>query len=83
MEVVIDVNDLTLGEVEEIENLTGLTVGDFGDGTKMSAKLVTAFVYISKRRTDPDFTIEDARKIKLGEFQPVARPTKKAASTSS
>lgn len=80
MDIVVDVNDLTLGEVEQLEELTGLSVEDFGPGMKWSAKIVTAFVYISQKRNNPDYTLEDARKVKLGEFEPSSRPTEAAAS---
>lgn len=35
---------------------------------KMPAKAVKAFVYIMKRKSDPDFTIEQARNVTMGEL---------------
>lgn len=74
MSIRIDVNDLTLGEVEFFEQESGLSLGDLQDG-KMTAKAVIALVCLVKRRTEPDFTMDDARKVKLSEFDVTADPT--------
>jgi len=59
--VVIDVNTLTWGELEQIEDLTGRNVtGELGRG-QPSAKTMTALIWVVKRRTDPNFTMDDAR----------------------
>lgn len=75
----LDPDDLELGEVEIIEDLMGAAISEV-DFTR--AKAVTALVYILKRREDPKFTLDMARRVKLsaiGEQQEPARPTKKAA----
>jgi len=71
--VVIDANTLTLGELEEVEDLTGRNVvAELGRG-QPSARSLTALVYIFKRRADPTFTMEDARRLDVSSFQVVAR----------
>ena len=77
--IVIDANSLTLGELEEIEDLTGRNVtAELGKGTP-SARTLTALIWVIKRRTDPGFTIEDARKINVAAFQVEAQTSPKGA----
>ena len=80
MQLLVDVNELTLGEVEELEELTGMAIEDFGPGMKFTAKIAVAFVYITQKRINPDYTIEDARKVKLAEVDVEVPPPEKAAS---
>lgn len=58
----IKFEDLTLDEIEEIENLlgTGIDVA-FADG-KPKGRVLKVFIYISKRRENPNFKFEDAGK---------------------
>ena len=61
----IAINDLTIAEVVEIEELTGLPFDAMGDSSKPKGKMLQALAYISKRRTNPDFTWEDAGALKI------------------
>ena len=61
----IDINDLTIAEVVEIEELTGLPFDAMGDASKPKGKMLQALAFISKRRTNPDFTWEDAGALKI------------------
>lgn len=74
MSINIDVNDLTLGEVEFFEEESGLTLADLQSGA-MTTKAVTALVCAVKRRENPDYTMDDARKVKLSEFNVGMDPT--------
>lgn len=67
-EVRIDLADLTLGEVEEFEEITELALSNFGEGKPFPAKALVALVYLTKRRADPAFTIEDARRVRISEL---------------
>lgn len=67
-EVRIDISDLTLGEVEEFEEITGLALSNFGEGKPFPAKALVALVFLTKRRIDPSFTIEDARLLRINEL---------------
>jgi hypothetical protein len=60
-----DLDRLTLGELEEIEEIAGFESVQRMMAGQMSAKALTAVAYIVKRQTDPDFTLEDARAIKV------------------
>jgi hypothetical protein len=81
-------DDFELGELEWLEE----ELGDLDDMANMaSMKAAVRFVYVIKRRDNPGFTLDDARKLKLSVFdEPQTngngakkRPTRaaKAAST--
>ena len=61
----IDINDLTIGEVVEIEELTGLPLDALGQADKPKGLMLQALAYISKRRDNPDFTWEMAGALKI------------------
>ena len=78
--LVIDPNQLTLAELEEIEDLTGQSSGVlFGNKENMSVKTIRALVYIVKRRDDPTFTYEDAGSLAIGELEVDVAPDPTAA----
>lgn len=56
----IDLSTLTLGEIELFEELTGQPFDEAFQPGKPKAKAMRALAVISKRRTDPDFTWEQA-----------------------
>ena len=60
-----NLNDLTIGEIVTIEELTGLPFAAMTDPDKPKGKLLQAIAYISKRRDNPEFTFEDAGNLKL------------------
>lgn len=66
--IVIDPDELTLDEVEEMERLLG---GDFEDAFsngKPKAGALRIMVYLVKRRTDPNVTLESVGSTKLREL---------------
>lgn len=66
------IDDFELGELEWLEDELGTTLDEINWN---SMKAATRFVYIIKRRDDPTFTLDDARKIKLQAFnQPDPEP---------
>ena len=60
-----NLNDLTIGEIVTIEELTGLPFDAMTDPDKPKGKLLQAIAYISKRRENPEFTFEMAGDLKL------------------
>ena len=60
-----NLNDLTIGEIVSIEELTGLPFDAMTDPDKPKGKLLQAIAYISKRRENPEFTFEMAGDLKL------------------
>ena len=62
-----DFESLTLDEVETIENLIGESVDEaFKDG-KPKGKALKSFIWIINKRSNPNFTMEDASKVSLGD----------------
>ena len=64
-EVAYDLDDLTLDEAEEIEDLVGMPLSDLNYG---SAKTMKAIVRVLLKRTNPAVTDEEVGKIKLMTF---------------
>lgn len=60
----IDLNDFTLGEVEEIEQVAGVYFRDLFSSNKHGAG-IAACLWVLKRRTNPDYTLADAKAEKL------------------
>ena len=71
----IDINDLTIGEVVEIEDLTGLPLDALGQADKPKGRMLQALAFISKRRENPDFTWEMAGELKISTDSTPADPT--------
>ena len=61
----IDINALTIGEIVEIEERTGLPLDALGQADKPKGLMLQALAYISKRRDNPDFTWEMAGDLKI------------------
>lgn len=60
-----DLDDLTLDEMEEIENIVGAAFSEVNYG---SSKGLKAFTYVLLRRTNPEITMAEVGKIKVAEF---------------
>ena len=62
-----DFESLTLEEVEVIENLTNSSIDEaFGNG-KPKGKALSVFVWVILKRNNPNYKIEDAKKLSLKE----------------
>lgn len=60
-----DFESLTLEEVEIIENLVGASIDEaFGDG-KPKGKALKVFTWVIQKRTNPNYTIEEASQVSL------------------
>jgi len=71
----IDINDLTIAEVVEIEDLTGMPLDALGQTDKPKGRMLQALAYISKRRENPEFTFEDAGALKITTDSTTPDPT--------
>lgn len=67
MDFHIDVNDLTLGEVEVFEQLSGQSLDDLLSG-RVTTTTVLALITVTQRRENPDYGMEDARAVRIGEL---------------
>jgi hypothetical protein len=64
---VFDFESLTLNEVEQIELITGSSIDQLMDAGQPKGKAMKAIIFIMKKRTDPNFTIEQAGAISMTE----------------
>ena len=60
-----DFESLTLEEVELIENLTNSSIDEAFDNGKPKGKALSAFVWVVTKRTNPNYKMEDAKKLSL------------------
>lgn len=67
----IQLTDLTLGDLEEFEKAGG-SMEDLTSGT-MTAGALVALVYVAGRREDPEFSREQAARVKFTEVELVAQ----------
>lgn len=76
-----DPDDLTLEEAEALEETTGRPLAEiavrFTRG-QLSMKELIVLVWLARRREDPTFTIEDARRVRITSLA-VSEPVPKAA----
>lgn len=59
----MDFEDITLGEIAEIEDYAGLPFSDIGEEKVGVIKLRIGLAWVLKRRTNPEFTVKDAEKL--------------------
>ena len=71
----VDINSLTIAEVVEIEDRTGMPLDALGQADKPKGRMLQALAWISKRREDPDFTWEMAGELKINPEQTDPGPT--------
>ena len=64
----MDFEDITLGEIAEIEDYAQMPFANIADDGIGVIKLRIALAWIVKRRTNPDFTIADAEKLTPTDF---------------
>lgn len=64
-QVEYDLDDLTLDEVEQIEDLAG---GAFSEINFASAKTMKALAFTLMRRNNPDLTMQDVGQVKMLDF---------------
>lgn len=81
----IDISDLTIEDIETIEEVTGRAIDAIGDPTMPKGKLLRAMAFIKARRTDPDATLESVGRLKVNimDDQTKVDPTPASAATAS
>jgi hypothetical protein len=62
-----DFESLTLNEVEQIELITGNSIDQLMDAGQAKGKAMKAIIFVMKKRTDPNFTIEQAGAISMSD----------------
>lgn len=68
----LDVNELTIDDIETIEDITGRPIDALSDPDMPKGKMMRAIAFVQARRTDPDATLESVGKLKMqmGEANP-------------
>jgi hypothetical protein len=61
----IDLDSLTIDEIDLIEDVAGASIDDVLAGTVRKGKVLRAFALIALRRDDPNATVEDAGKVSV------------------
>ena len=61
----VNIDELTIAEIVEIEERTGLPFDAITDPSKPKGKILQALAWVSKRKTDPSFTWEQAGELKI------------------
>jgi len=61
------ISSLTLDEVETIENLSGTPMDELLQKGQLKGKALKAVFWVAKKRTNPDFKMEDAGKVTFEE----------------
>lgn len=64
----ISIDDLTLGEVAEIEKTAGLPLAALADEKALKGKLLQAIAYVAMKREDPKTKFEDAGQLTMKEI---------------
>lgn len=73
-----ELDDFELGELEWLEDHLGKPIADFA--VLNSMKAAVGLIYLVRRREDPSFTLEQARKMKITSIFQVQDPDAPAAS---
>lgn len=71
----VDLDHLTVGEIEDIEELSGLSIDAFGKEGVPKGKVMRALGFVIRRRADPDFTWEQSRDLKIQLTEEKVPPT--------
>lgn len=74
----VDLNDLTIAEIEQIEEIIDAPFdAAFAPGMKRG-KVLRALAFVAKRREDPTFTVEQAGRLRI-EVDATTDPTEASA----
>lgn len=66
-EMSFDANNLTLGEVALVEDMSGLPIGAIAEDDKPKGKALAALILVMKKREDPKYTMAQAMNMQLSE----------------
>lgn len=74
MKINLRQDSLTLGDMEDFESYTGQSLGDVvdiaasGSTTGLNMRVVVGLLWITRRQSEPSFTVEAARALPLSEL---------------
>ena len=61
----IDFDTMTLNEIEQIELITGRSIDSIMDDGAPRGRVFKAIIFVFKKRTDPNFTLEQAGEMSM------------------
>lgn len=61
----MDIDSLTIDEIEIIEDIIDAPLDSLAKPGAKKAKLLKAMAFVVKRRDNPDFTLEDAGRLRV------------------
>jgi hypothetical protein len=64
LDIKIDVEDMTIDEMEKLEEVTGTAFRNI-DWDKMPTNVLRALAWVFGLRVDPSFTMEEAGKVRI------------------
>lgn len=68
MKLTINLEKLTLRDLADFEEKSGMPFGDVGTGKALPAQALWALVWVAQRREDPSFTYEAAGDLEITEL---------------
>lgn len=75
----LDPDELTLGDLDDFEETVGESFFDcIKPGVMPSTKALLALVWITERKSDPTYTLAQAREVKVGDLDIDTDPTEAA-----
>jgi hypothetical protein len=60
-------DEMTLDDIETIEQLTGTSIDNIVGDKQPRGKVLKVLIWVMKKKTDPNFTMEQAGKIPFSE----------------
>lgn len=73
MKLTINYDELTVGDVEDFEAACGIDITALGPGA-VPTKALAPLIWITQRRVDPSFTLEDARRVRFTDLEIASPP---------
>lgn len=67
--------NLTLGDIEDFEAASGVPMSTLKDGGTLPFRAVVALVWVIRRQDQPDFTLDDARRLRMADLEGFLVPT--------
>jgi hypothetical protein len=67
----MDINNLTLGEVSRIEEISGLPLSAMADEAKPKGKQLAAVAFILMKREDKTYTLKQAEELTMPEVMQI------------
>lgn len=67
MRIEFDPEAMTLGDIEDFETVSGMSIAAVKPGELPPMKAVTALIWLMRRKEDPAFTLDQARAMRFDE----------------